>query len=279
MTDTPAIWVDGRPSAALPLPDRGLQFGDGLFETLLLRDGRPLFEALHLERLTRGLAALDFPPCGGESAAHISSACAAIAARGWKWASLRLTVTRGGGPRGYAPPADPAPRFIVSANPLPRDGATMLPAASVATSEIRWSAQPRLAGIKHLNRLDQVLAAAEAVRRGVDEVLMLDQAGRPLSMSAGNLFAVFGDRIVTPPLSDCGIAGTRRRLVMEQWAPAIGLAVEESHLSMAQLQRSDELFFSNSLVALRPVGSLEGRPLRANDVCLALFDRYREAIG
>ncbi len=279
MTDTPAIWVDGRPSAALPLPDRGLQFGDGLFETLLLRDGRPLFEALHLERLTRGLAALDFPPCGGESAAQLSSACAAIAARGWKWASLRITVTRGGGPRGYAPPADPAPRFIVAADPLPRDGATMLPAASVATSEIRCSTQPRLAGIKHLNRLDQVLAAAEAVRRGVDEVLMLDQAGRPLSMSAGNLFAVFGDRIVTPPLSDCGIAGTRRRLVMEQWAPAIGLAVEESHLSMAQLLRSDELFFSNSLVALRPVGSLEGRPRRTNDVCLALFDRYREAIG
>jgi 4-amino-4-deoxychorismate lyase len=279
VTVTPEIWVDGRPCRALPLPDRGLQFGDGLFETLLLRDGRPLFEALHLERLRRGLAALDFPACGEESAAHIASACAAIAAKGWEWASLRITVTRGGGPRGYAPPADPAPRFIVSAAPLSRDGATMLPAASVAASGIRWSTQPRLAGIKHLNRLDQVLAAAEAAKRGVDEVLMLDQPGRPLSMSAGNLFAVFGDRIVTPPLSDCGIAGTRRRLVMEQWAPAIGLAVEESHLTMAELHRSDEIFFSNSLVALRPVRSLEGRPWPASDVCLALFDRYREAIG
>jgi 4-amino-4-deoxychorismate lyase len=279
VTVTPTIWVDGRPCAALPLPDRGLQFGDGLFETLLLRNGRPLFEPLHLERLAHGLSRLAFPACVEASAGHLATACAAIAAKGWDWASLRITVTRGAGPRGYATPADPAPRFIVSAAPLSRDGATMLPAASVATSDVRWPTQPLLAGIKHLNRLEQVLAATEAARRGVDEVLMLDQPGRPLSMSAGNLFAVFGDRVVTPPLSDCGIAGTRRRLVMEQWAPAIGLAVEESHLSIAELYRSDEIFFSNSLVALRPVRSLEGRPRPSSDVCLALFDCYRKAIA
>lgn len=279
MTSPPATWLDGVPCAALPLPDRGLQFGDGLFETLLLRNGSPLFESLHLERLEQGLAALGFPPCRDRAARLLATACGDEEVSAWPWGSLRITVTRGAGPRGYAPPVDARPRFIVSAEALTRDGTTMLAPARVACCEVRWSTQPHLAGIKHLNRLDQVLAAAEAARRGVDEVLMLDQRGRPLSMSTGNLFAVFGDRLVTPPLTECGIAGTRRRLVMQQWAPAVGLRVEEAPMTLAELKRCDELFFSNSLVGLRPVATLEEHRWERHEICGALFARYRDAAG
>jgi 4-amino-4-deoxychorismate lyase len=275
----PATWVDGAPCAALPLPDRGLEFGDGLFETLLLRAGIPLFEALHLERLACGLAVLDFPPCRDEAARYLAAACDDVAGRGWEWTALRITVTRGAGPRGYAPPAEASPRFIVSAEALSREGGTMLPPARVVSGQVRWSTQPRLAGLKHLNRLEQVLAAAERVKHGVDEVLMLDQPGRPLSMSTGNLFAVFGDRLVTPPLTECGIAGTRRRLLMQQWAPAIGLKVEEAPLTVEELYRSDEIFFSNSLVGVRPVATLDERRWEGSEVCRALFTCYREAIA
>ena len=136
MTSPPAIWLDGTLCTALPLPDRGLDFGDGLFETLLLRDGAPLFETLHLERLERGLAALGFPACLDDVAEYLAASYNDIAGRGWSWASLRITVTRGTGPRGYAPPAPAKPRCIATASPLPRDGLTMLPPAHLVCAEV-----------------------------------------------------------------------------------------------------------------------------------------------
>ncbi len=127
MVDAGATWLDGEPAAALPLPDRGLDYGDGLFETLLLRRGRPLFPDLHLARLQRGIEQLHFPPCLPVAARHLETAADEVAGRGWEWTALRLTLTRGGGPRGYAPPAASVPRVIIRAERLDRDCFRMLP--------------------------------------------------------------------------------------------------------------------------------------------------------
>ncbi len=279
MSSPGAIWLDGAPVAALPLPDRGLEFGDGLFETLLLRNGVALFPELHLERLGRGLQRLGFPDCAGSARNYLEQAAAAVVSRGWPWSAMRLTVTRGGGPRGYAPPEPARPRFLVTASRLDRDCASMPPPARLDISSVRWSTQPLLAGLKHLNRLEQVLAGAESRRRGVDESVMLDQEERVVSVVAGNLFAVSAGRLLTPSLDGCGISGTRRQLVLQHWAPAVGLAVEEAELTVSDLAAADGLFFSNSLLPLRPVAQLGDRRWASCEACEALFRCWLETLG
>lgn len=278
MNISPAIWLDGNPADGLPLPDRGLDFGDGLFETLLLSKGRPLFPERHLLRLGRGLEILRFPDCLQRVQYCLDSAMEDLATRDWPWTSLRITVTRGGGPRGYAAPLQSLPRVVLTATPLARDCGEMLAPAELAVSSPRWPTQPLLAGLKHLNRLEQVLAAGEARDRGVDEGLMLDQEGRVVSTVAGNLFLVRGDRLLTPQMDQCGIAGTRRALIMERWGPAEGLVVEETQLDLSSLAAADEVFFSNSLLGLRPVGRINEQGWHRHPVCEALFRRYQEEI-
>ena len=202
------IWLDGAETSSLPLPDRGLDFGDGLFETLLVKGGRPLFPDLHLARLQRGCQALAFPDCSTTVRAHLGTATSAIAARGWHWASLRITLTRGAGPRGYAPPRDAQARFIITATRRDETTVNMATPAELHLASVRWPTQPALAGLKHLNRLEQVLAAREYRNAEADEAVMLDQQGRVVSVAAGNLFIVIDGEILTPGLDQCGILGT-----------------------------------------------------------------------
>ncbi len=268
MDPEPLFWVDGEAADSLPLPDRGLDLGDGLFETLLLQRGNVLYEELHLERLRAGLERLGFPDCLPRARACLAQAATACAAL--EWVAARLTITRGGGPRGYAPPTETTPRILVAATNMTRDCREQLPPARAGWATIRWGSQPLLAGLKHLNRLEQVLAAAEAREAGLDEVLVGDQRGLPVSTSAGNLFVLQHEHLVTPPLSDCGIAGTRRRLVIERWAPAIGIEVEERALSSDELEAAQELFYCNSVQGIRAIGELGARQWQDHTVAQRL---------
>ena len=273
-----ATWVDGVRAAALALPDRATDFGDGLFETLLLQRGDPLFIDLHMARLQHGLQALGFPDCLDTAREQLLLAADAVRNLDWCWAALRLTVSRGAGPRGYAPPVVTRPRIIITATELSRDCQRMSTATDLSLATVRWPAQPALAGLKHLNRLEQVLAAAEYRAAGTDEAVMLGQSGQLVSVVAGNLFLLHEDRLSTPALLDCGIAGTRRRLVMERWAGPLGLAVRESSLSLYDLESADEAFYCNSLLGLRPVASFGKRHWRSHTVCRALFEQYRNEL-
>ena len=276
MTDEPAIWIDGREGRELPLPDRGLDYGDGLFETLLLKQGAPLFLDVHLARLGRGLEILAFPALRGAIEKQLQQACDDITSREWPWTALRLTVTRGSGPRGYAPPAESHPRIVITATRLQRDCTKLSLPLVLSTADIGWPEQPALSGVKHLNRLEQVLAAAQAQREGVDDCLMLDRDGNAVSTTSGNLFLCVDDTLLTPPLGRCGIAGTRRELVMRKWAPSIGLSVAEQHIEPTMITRAQEVFVSNSLIGLRPVASVPGVNWSGHALCEALFQRYRE---
>ena len=272
------IWLNGRETGSLPLPDRGLELGDGLFETLLLRRGRPLLLEYHLARLGHGLEVLGFPDCGELALRYLRESLAQAAEHCGEWNSLRLTVTRGAGPRGYAPPAEVAPRFLVALHPLSHDPRVPAPPARAGVATMRWSCQPALAGIKHLNRLEQVMAAREARAAGWDEALMLDQEGAAVSLTAGNLFLVRGTELITPELAGAGIAGTRRQGLIERWAPAAGYQVRERRVDLEQVQRAEEVFYSNSLYGMRPLAALgEGR-WRAHPVCAALHQHYLEDV-
>jgi 4-amino-4-deoxychorismate lyase len=271
-----AIWVDGEPASSLPLPDRGLDFGDGLFETLLLRRGQPLFEALHFERLQAGLQTLGFPDCLQQARDQLALAAAQLAEH--PWTALRLTVTRGEAPRGYAPPEAANPRIVMSAAALNHDRSLFPDAIKLGWAELRWSSQPLLAGLKHLNRLEQVMAAREAAAQGLDEVVVLNQTGSVCSVSSANLFVVAAGTLYTPALETSGISGTRRRLVLERWAPEAGLAVEQAPIAPEQLERADELFICNSIRGIVPVATLGGRQWHEFPVSRALHTRYCESL-
>ncbi|MEP5567298.1 MAG: aminodeoxychorismate lyase [Halioglobus sp.] len=277
MSTTPVIWVDGEPALSLPLPDRGLDFGDGVFETLLVRDGVPLFLSLHLERLSAGLTLLSFPDCLGQAKAQLS-ACAAELGDS-QWAALRLTVTRGSGPRGYASPKNATPRIVITAAALDQDRSRFAAPLELGWADLRWSSQPHLAGIKHLNRLEQVIVANQAKEAGWDEAVVLDQLGNVCSLSAGNLFILEAGKLLTPPLETCGIAGTRRRLVLEQLAPSLCVEVEQVPISTKQLMAAEAVIGCNSIRGLQPVARIDERTWTDFSMCEALHKRYIEAMS
>ncbi|KAA1193149.1 aminodeoxychorismate lyase [Pseudohalioglobus sediminis] len=272
MRSPATIWVDGKLAAALPLPDRGLDFGDGVFETVLLWHGKPQFLTYHLARLETGLQKLSFPECRATAAEHLHMAASAFTDT--PWAVMRLAVTRGSGPRGYAAPDQAVPRTIISAAPLQQDRKQAPSPIALAYAGITWASQPALAGIKHLNRLEQVLAANEARAAQVDDVVVLDGGGHVCSLSSANLFLVEEGRLVTPAITTTGIAGTRRRLVIEQLAPALGLTVVEETVAVSRLEQAAELFCCNSIRGLQPVARLGDTAWSEFPIALALHQQY-----
>jgi 4-amino-4-deoxychorismate lyase len=239
-------WIDGVPGATLPVDDRGLQYGDGLFETMLVRDGKPRFLAAHLARLARGCVRLGIPY--DETA--LRSDVARAVALAPPLAVLKLIVTRGSvRRRGYAPqPA--APRRVVSLWPTAATG-VLTAGVALGVAQTRAATNPALAGLKHLNRLDNVLAAAEI---GEDEfdVLMLDVADRLVSGTSCNLFIARDGRIATPKLDSAGVAGVVRGIVMRE-APKAGIIVQERAITLADLAGAHEVFVSNARVGVVPV--------------------------
>ncbi len=191
---------------ALGVDDRGLQYGDGVFETALLIRGRIRFLEDHLLRLEAGCLRLGIT-CP-ERAALLKDLGVLTAGRGE--GVLKIIVTRGGGGRGYRPPDKPAPTRILALYPLV--GATALPGAGIAVRwcETRLGRNPGLAGIKHLNRLEQVLAQAEWRDPTIAEGLMLDTEGEVVAATSGNLFIVRDGMLSTPDLRYCGIRGVMR---------------------------------------------------------------------
>ncbi|MEP4147784.1 MAG: aminodeoxychorismate lyase [Halioglobus sp.] len=277
MSSSPVVWVDGERVSALPLPDRGLDFGDGLFETLLVRDGEPLFLSLHMDRLSAGLELLSFPGCLATARAQLTACAAKLG--DIKWAAMRLTVTRGSGPRGYAAPQNSTPRMVITAAALEQDRSQFAAPLELGWADLRWSSQPHLAGIKHLNRLEQVLVANQARDARWDEAVVLDQQGNVCSLSAGNVFLLEEGRLLTPALETCGIAGTRRRLVLEQLAPALGVSVEQVPITPRQLLAADAVICCNSIRGLRAVARIEERTWTDFSMCEALHQSYLEAMS
>jgi 4-amino-4-deoxychorismate lyase len=246
--------------SSVPVSDRGLQYGDGLFETIACRDGRPRFLARHFERLMSGCARLGIPP---PSRVELEAAVAAAAARAAAPRSLvKVLLTRGSGPtRGYAPPLAPEPRCIVEGfawPPEPLDAP--LRGIALTISDVPATENRLLAGIKHLNRLDSVLARARLAGTGFEESLLCAADGSIVGGSMSNFFAMLGGRLVTPVLDRAGIAGILRGLVLRE-ARQAGWEVEERVLWPAELAAADEMFVSNVRIGLWPVVRLDSRSL------------------
>lgn len=267
-----AAWVDGAPASSIGLDDRGLHYGDGLFETMAASGGRVHFLASHLARLAHGCAALEIAAPEAEGLKSELARAAALAPR----VVVKLIVTRGAAlERGYAFTGGEVPRRIVCAYAWREgEGATQEP-ARVALAGIH-AGVPLLAGVKHLNRLEQVLARREARRRRLDEVILCNGEGFVTGGSMTNVFALAGGAIVTPPVEHCAVAGVMRSRLLSV-ARELGLRVSVQALTAHDLHGAEALWLTNARVGLWPVAAFEGRAVAAHAWTVRLQRALREA--
>ena len=241
-------WVDGQPADALSLKDRGLAYGDGLFETIAVKGGQPLLLERHLARLAEGCSRLAITTdpllVRGELLAYAASLGEGV---------LKLILTRGDSLRGYAAdPAAQARRILQGSPPAAYPAAHAEHGIRLFPCTTRLSEQPLLAGLKHLNRLEQVLARSEWRDTEHAEGLMCDTRGRVIEGVFSNLFLVTQGRLLTPDLSRCGVAGVMRAEIVFQ-AKSLGITVDITDIRLEQLQQADEVFVCNSVYGVWPV--------------------------
>lgn len=251
---TTRILVDGKPSESVAAEDRGLMYGDGVFRTLSLRDGVPRWWDDHLACLAADCDRLGLPRVAWDVWRNDLGALDIPAGE----AVLKLVVTRGAGMRGYRPSPDrPCTRLaIVMPAPCPVHPGDRVRAR---VCRLRLGHQPALAGVKHLNRLENVLAQAEWDDPEIAEGLLLDQDGHLVGGTKSNVFIVRDGRLVTPALSRCGVAGVARARLIGI-ARAAGLDVElNDGLWLEDVMRADEVLLCNSVIGLWRVGRLEER--------------------
>lgn len=242
--------------------DRGLLYGDGCFRTLRLHHGLPTLWAWHRQRLTSDCARLGIhlPDYWEEEVLDIAATPGHPV--------LRITVTRGLGGGGYRPLSGREHSVYINRRPLPASAGS--DGVRLRISALRIARQPALAGIKHLNRLEQVMASTStSVSAGAasdgsevvtDELLMLDQTGNLVGGASSNLFLLRGNTLFTPRVHRCGVAGATRAWIKDA-APALGVDFRESDLKLSDLRSADEAFISNAVIGIKPVSFLESRRL------------------
>lgn len=250
---TTQVLVNGKASRELSVFDRGLQYGDGLFETMKVLHGRPVFWERHMARLERGCQRLGIQTFARDALWDEAAPLCSELEHG----VLKLMLTRGESERGYQAPKDAAATRIWQAKAAPDYPADYAEAGvKVRFCDTRLGSNPALAGIKHLNRLEQVLARREWDDAEIAEGLMLDAEGHVIEGVMSNLFVVADGQLMTPELSHCGVAGVMREWVLEV-APGLGIQTRVCAISREQLAGAEELFLTNSLMGLWPVRQVE----------------------
>lgn len=256
-----ADWlVDGSIAGTIPLDDRGLLYGDHLFETIAFVGQHPPLWQRHMARLEAGAERLMMPP--PDAGRLLADARRLVA--GHHRSVVRITLTRGSGGRAYTPPADVAPRCVLARRPWPADIDRQRDhGITVHVSPVRLAVDGELAGIKHGNRLEQVLAAEHARRAGYDEAVLFDAAGSLAEAIAGNVIVFLEGRAVTPPLDRCGVDG-----VGLGWLRAHkGVDIASARVEPADLERAEALVVINSVAGIRPVRVLGERQLPVAEAC------------
>lgn len=262
------ILINGQPGGVIDPHDRGLTYGDGLFETIRFVGRVAPLWSRHMRRLQESCARLQLP-CPEPD--ELWQEAQAVVHGLLPQAVVRITVTRGVGERGYALPTAPHPTRVVAAFPMPvLSTDDYLHGLRMRLCDTRLAMQPRLAGIKHLNRLEQVLARAEWSDPAIAEGLLCDGAGRVISAIMANLFAVIDGELVTPLLDHCGVGGVARAEV---------LAVREvqvRELPLGELWQASELFLSSSVRGVVPVRMVDDKTFAPGPVAYAMQQHWRE---
>ena len=262
--------VNGEVVDKLSLSDRGLHYGDGVFETIAVKRGLAEYVNPHLRRLVRGCRTLGIEaPAEGLLIDEITRIC-----RDSDCAVLKIIITRGQGSRGYRPIASIQPTRIVTLHPWPGYSPHFCEKGILATvCKSRLSRNPLLAGIKHLNRLEQVIARGEW-RDEFQEGLMLDADGAVIEGTMSNFFLVCDERLITSQLSQAGVAGVMREQILA-CAGKLGIPKSICDLKLGDIQAADSAFFCNSLIGIWPVRRLGQIDFEKSPIISILMDELK----
>ncbi len=247
-----AVLINGEPSSSLSVQDRGLQYGHGLFETIAIRNGQPQHWEKHVDRLLKGCRQLKIKT---PELSLLHSEVIQLAVDKER-AVIKILYTAGTSGRGYRISESHEPNRIISLTPWPdypddnyHNGIT------IRLCAMRLGRNPHLAGIKHLNRLEQVLARSEWNDCGISEGLMLDTQGFLIEGTMSNVFFVKNNTLCTPGLEQCGIAGVMRDIILSL-AESLSIKVYIDEFTPSDLFQADEVFMTNSLIGIWPVSKI-----------------------
>jgi len=240
-------------SAAIPAAwERAIAYGDGFFETVLVIDGSAALWTLHLARLAETAKRLNIH-CDIAAVERDFVACV----KQHNNAVIKIIIARAGGHRGYRAQTATNSTLSIKAYPIPQFSQQRLTQGiRLHVCHQRLSHNPALAGIKHLNRLEQVVAANERNEQLADEGLLLDETGSVIEGVSSNVFVLREKTLLTPSLHHCGVAGVMRAAVMQQLANQIHLAVEERRLTLNDCLAADGMFICNSVIGIVPVQTI-----------------------
>lgn len=245
--------LSSSPDCIVDPKDRGLAYADGVFETCAVIGGRICLWSRHLQRLNAACERLRIPNCDGAKLYNDALRVVDEA----PYAALKIIVTRGVGGRGYRIPKKAVPNWLLQVSDWSYETYALQSAIAVRVCRTAAPISPALAGLKHLGRLENVLARSEWSDDRIYEGLMLDTNGFVIEATQSNVFIECQGRMITPSLSQSGVAGVVRGLVLD-CASALGSPVLEKSITLNDVISADALYVTNSLIGVRRVGSVDG---------------------
>lgn len=252
--------------------DRAFLYGDGLFESVRIFNGRPFRWALHMDRFSRGAEFLKIQ-CPFTSSSLIESVHTLVQENQMPDCLLRLTLSRGVGIRGYSTRGAQHATCVMSLHPMPPVNPRQPPRWNLVTSNFRLPAHEPLAQFKTCNKLVQILARSEADAVGADEALVLNSDGNVVEATSGNLFWINQGTVTTPPLVSGILPGVTRAVTCELCREA-GLPVREQSIQLADIRNTEGIFLSLSSAGLAECASLDGNPMPQNNLVNQLCQAY-----
>ena len=257
MAHTKTYLINGSFDDAISPLDRGFAYGDGVFRTLVMRNGIPDYWHSHYQKLVADCSAIGIVCPSAELLMDDLQQLFLLD----ELMVAKIIITRGEGNRGYTPPAITAPTRVMIKSNLPEyPEVHFTEGVHLCVCETRLATQPKLAGIKHLNRLENVLARMEwqdaNIANGIVEGVMLDMEDAVIECTAANIFARFGDTLITPALNSCGIAGITRQRILDI-AHTLSLKTFIERLDLNKLYSADEMIICSSLYGAWQVRSIQ----------------------
>ncbi|MES2824702.1 MAG: aminodeoxychorismate lyase [Pseudomonadota bacterium] len=250
----PAIAINGVIDQQVSPLDRGFTYGDGVFETCRMINAKIPLWNLHVERLISSCKKLSIPVTDNLVQDFLAQLLSQIAPENLVAAVVKIIVTRGQGGRGFSISNSMQPTICIGVFPpgsYPERNYSQ--GVSVRICAQRLGCNPTLAGLKHLNRLENILARAEWSDEKFAEGLLFDTSNNLIEATMSNIFIIINGELCTPDLTEAGVAGVMRRLVIDELVPQLKIFVNVKKLSHTDLMSADEIFLCNSNFGIWPV--------------------------
>ncbi|WP_394494754.1 aminodeoxychorismate lyase [Shewanella sp. ENK2] len=254
------VFVNGQSENTIQALDRGLAYGDGVFATMRVSNSQVMFIEAHLSRLNQACLRLGFqPPVLSDLQSRLQKHAQSLGE-----GCIKLLISRGVGGRGYTAPSNPTITEVISLHEIPKHyQGWQQQGISLSVSLVQLAKQPLLAGMKHLNRLEQVLIKQYELTAKADDWLILDTDNHVVETSMANIFLVKGNQVITPKLSDSGVAGVMREQVINTLLDN-HFAVMATKVTMDDIKNADHVFITNSLLGMVNINSIIDRQVNAS---------------